>query len=170
MTDSQQNFTFSNSVDKLRGEFDSLIEKAMTQGEKALNVFGVKENFFSWCPAVEMTENTEEIHVIVEVPGIKANDLDVSLAGNMLTIEGSREFPETPKGEISHLNERKEGTFKRVLPMPSAVNPDEVNADVTNGILHLTIGKSEACKPRQIVIQSNSETAKKEESLQGSPE
>ncbi len=168
MTDSDQNSTFSGSIDKLRGEFDTLIEKALTQGEKALNVFGVKESLFTWSPSVDMTEDPENIFVEIDVPGMDASNLNLTLAGNILSIEGKREFPEQPEGITSHLCERKQGSFKRIIPMPSAVNPNEVSADISHGILHLTIGKAEISKPKQIVIQTKSE--KKEEALQESPE
>ena len=166
MPEPDQNSTFSNSVDKLRGEFDTLIEKALTQGEKALNVFGLKENTSSWSPDIEMNEDENHIYITADVPGMDSDNLILTLAGNMLTIEGKREIPELAEGITSHLCERKQGPFKRIIPMPSAVNSDEITADIANGILHLTIAKSEIDKPKQIIIQTKPEkTEIKEEAL-----
>lgn len=163
MTEDKTNSSFSGSIDKLRGEFDTLIEKAVSQGGKALNAFGMKDSFFGWVPTVDVSEDDESIFVDMDVPGYEANDLDVKLAGNMLTIEGEREGVELADGVTSHVNERKQCSFKRVLPMPTSVNPDDVKADISKGVLHLTIAKAEACIPKQIEIHSGNESSKSEE-------
>lgn len=103
-------------------------------------------------PAVNITEDSNNYYLRSELPGIKADNLNIEANGRNLTISGKREIK--PEGEDVkyHRREREAGTFSRVIEFPRDVNTEEINAKMANGILTVTLAKSEAAKPRQITV------------------
>lgn len=89
--------------------------------------------------------------VRAELPGISKDDISIKIQGNYLEISGKRVI-ETPEGFKSHRNERSSTTFSRSFTLPDEVDAEKVDAALKDGILYLTLPKSEAAKPRQITI------------------
>jgi HSP20 family protein len=139
-------------VEKLRQELDRWLEVAWNQGERALDAIGVRQPCKDWLPRIDVVESTEEIRVFVDVPGINPDAIDVTLAGNMLTIHGERTLPHVATGDVAVFQERPRGKFSRSVPLPASVNPERVAAEAKDGVLTITIAKAEACKPRKIQI------------------
>lgn len=103
-------------------------------------------------PRTNLYEKGDQFELVAEVPGLSKDDLDVKLQGNYLEISGKRQV-KAPEGYRSHRVERGSATFTRSLTLPAEVDSDKVSATLKDGILVLTMPKSEAAKPRQISIK-----------------
>jgi len=94
--------------------------------------------------------------VRLEVPGVRPQDIEVTLRDGVLTIKGKRERAEEQKGETYHLVERAYGEFVRSFTLPSAVDPEGISADYKDGILELRLPKTQAQRPRRIPVNLGS--------------
>lgn len=145
------------SIDRLRTEFDKLLGIAVEQGERALDKLGLFGNEAVWIPRVDLLEQEDQVQVYIDLPGVTAEEINITLAGNMLTVTGTRSTGiTTTAGQTVRMSERPSGEFRRSVPMPVAVDPDKVTASVQNGILSVVLEKSSIEKPRQIPINSAS--------------
>jgi len=144
-----------NSVERFRKELDSWLEIAQNQGDKALGIFGLQRSSAPFSPRIDLVETTEEMIVFVDLPGIDPDAVDVTIAGNMLTISGEIEEPEASKESTVHWSERSSGSFTRSIPMPSPVDSEQVRADSKNGVLTVRLIKSERTKARQVTVKSD---------------
>jgi len=102
-------------------------------------------------PRTNLYDKGESFLLVAEVPGLAKKDLKVKIQGNYLEISGTREVT-APEGYRVHRSERGSASFTRSLTLPSDVDSEKVTAVLENGILSLTLPKSEAAKPRQISI------------------
>ena len=103
--------------------------------------------------ALDVFDNGETYSVAADLPGLNPDDIEITLHENTLTIAGELVQPELPEGTRRVLNERHYGAFRRSISLPDAVDADNVDANYENGILMLTLPKSEASKPRQISVK-----------------
>ena len=103
-------------------------------------------------PPVDIAEDEHNITLQVEIPGVKPEDLKVTLENNVLTFTGERKFKEEEKKENFHRIERRFGKFTRSFTLPVSVDAEKVNANFEDGVLFITIPKLEAFKPKQINI------------------
>ncbi len=110
----------------------------------------------SWLPAVDVRETKDALEIQVELPGIEAKDVNVSVENGVLTLRGSRNFEKATEGETYHRVERSYGAFERSFTLPTNVDPDRINAVYRLGVLHLTIPKREEAKPKAISIKVES--------------
>ena len=140
----------ATSVEKLRHEFDNWLEAVVYQGERALDAFGFRGRF----PLVDVIETSDAVLVEVDLPGVDPQLVDVLLAGNMLTLRGKRPGRLAAEGETTHLTERGRGEFQRSIPMPAAVDSEQVSAHAENGVLHVRLAKTERALPRQIRVNA----------------
>jgi HSP20 family protein len=102
-------------------------------------------------PAANVWEQGEALLVEMELPGVKSDQLDISVVGGELTVKVNRP-EETPEGITYHRRERPVGSFSRVLRLPLEVNADKVEAELHDGILLITLPKAESAKPRKINV------------------
>lgn len=105
-------------------------------------------------PPLNVSQDHENYYVRAEVPGIVAKDLEITALGRKLSITGKRELEQESERASYHRKERAEGAFSRTVTLPAEFDPDKVNASYKSGILTVTLPKSDAAKPRQIVIKS----------------
>ena len=118
------------------------------------NVFGEDEANVAWGPSVDVVENDNNFQIVAELPGIKMEDVNISLTDNVLTLKGEK------KNEVSEEKrnycriERSYGRFQRSFSLPSSVDSDKVQANLDNGVLTITLPKSEKAKAREIKIQA----------------
>src|SRR5262245_22935520 len=124
------------SVEKLRRELDHWLDVAWSQGEKALDAFGLKGG---WAPAVDIVERGDDILVFVDVPGIDPHGIELTLAGNMLTLRGERFCVRGDDDGHVHLRTRPRGKFQRSIPLPIPVNSDKVSAEAKDGVLTIRL-------------------------------
>lgn len=103
-------------------------------------------------PPINVGSSADTIDVYVFAAGLKADELDVSLQQNLLTVSGKREA-EPQENATYYRRERYNGTFQRVLTLPEDVDPDNVTATYRDGVLHVRIGRREEVKARRIEVQ-----------------
>ncbi|MBF0595327.1 MAG: Hsp20/alpha crystallin family protein [Candidatus Omnitrophica bacterium] len=105
-----------------------------------------------WSPAVDVVETKDSVVVKVDLPGLKKDDIDVSIENNVLTIRGEKKHDvEHREGDVLRA-ERYFGSFYRAFTLPSSVDAQKVNAKFENGVLELSVLKKEEAKPKQIKI------------------
>jgi len=104
-------------------------------------------------PAIDVADSENEIVVKAEVPGCKAEDIDISVHGNTLTISGEKKAEEEKKEKGYYHLERSYGSFRRELSLPGDVDPDKVEASCKNGVLTVTLSKSEKEKAVKVKIK-----------------
>lgn len=106
----------------------------------------------AWLPHFEVRENGSSIRILADVPGIKRNDLEVSIAGNRLIVSGQREAEQRNKDENVHTWERQYGQFTRTFTLPDNVDPDHVTSELRDGVLTIVVPLKAGSQPRKIQI------------------
>lgn len=108
----------------------------------------------NWMPPVDVTEDTNEVRIAAELPGVKAEDVKISLENNVLTIRGEKHQQAIEQdAERAHRFERSYGVFERSFTVPSTVDADRIQAKYELGVLTVALPKVERAKPRQIEIK-----------------
>ena len=107
----------------------------------------------SWSPAVDIYETQNEIVVKAELPGMERKDIELSLENNVLTLKGNRQFEKEAKDENYHRIERSYGTFSRSFSIPAVVDESRIAADHRDGVLTITLPKTQKAKAKQIAIK-----------------
>lgn len=106
-----------------------------------------------WLPSLDISETKNDIVVKAEIPGIDPRAIDISLADDVLTIKGEKRQEKEEKEENYHLIERKYGFFTRSIRLPKDVQSDKITASYKNGLLSVTLPKSEEAKKKEIKIK-----------------
>lgn len=105
-------------------------------------------------PAIDLSETSESFLVEASVPGLKPEDLEVTVENNVLTIKGELRQEQESRERNYHRVERRFGSFQRTIGLPTTVKADAIQASLTNGILRLEIPKAEEVKPRRITVSN----------------
>ncbi len=105
-------------------------------------------------PAINVWTNQDGAVLTAELPGVNPDDIDVSVVGDTLTLTGSRRPEELKEGEKYHRRERGYGKFTRTFQLPFSVEGDKVEAMFGKGVLHLSLPRAEAEKPRKIAVKT----------------
>jgi HSP20 family protein len=130
---------------QLRDEMDRLVTGFFGAAD------GILPPVFRGQPAANVWEQGDALMVEMEVPGVKSDQLDISVAGGELTVRIER--PETaPEGAAYHRRERAVGSLSRVIHLPVEVDTDRVQADLRDGVLTITLPKAASAKPRKINV------------------
>ena len=146
------------SVERLRRELDHWLEVAWQQGERALDKIGVRAGSLTSTPAVDIIETDEEVLVLADLPGVDPERVTVELTGHMLTIAGERTGEDVDRAKTVHVRERFDGQFRRSVPLPVPVKPDEVEAEVTHGVLRVRMPKADVARSKRIPIKTAPKT------------
>ncbi len=101
---------------------------------------------------LDVSETEGEYVVKASLPGVRPEDVEITVHGDTLTIRGESKAEEDKKGEQWHLRERRYGAFQRSVALATPVDSDRANAQYEHGVLTLTLPKSESAKPRQIKV------------------
>ena len=104
-------------------------------------------------PLVNLTEDKDGYYVRAELPGLKADELNISATGNTLSISGERKIASEGQDIRYHRREREAGSFSRIISLPGEVDTDKVEAKLKDGILTVHIPKADAAKPKQITVK-----------------
>jgi len=115
-------------------------------------MFG-REGQTRFLPETNIAETDKALEVTVELPGMKAEEVKVEIRDGGLWITGEKKEEKEEQGKTFHRIERRSGTFRRVLPLPAEVHETEVDARFTDGVLKITLPKSEKVAPKQIEIK-----------------
>ena len=130
----------------LRDEMNSLFELPLAAG------LGRQAQLFSgWSPALDLYQNNDNVIAIVELPGMRKEDIEISLHDGMLTIAGERKS-ESGEGENAERTERFTGKFRRSITLPTRVEAGKVTASYKDGILTITLPKAEEAKPKKVEV------------------
>lgn len=128
----------------MRDMMDRLMEEGLARPQSGYLLLGA--------PAVDMYQTDDEIVVKATVPGVKPEELNITVTGDALTIRGEIKEDSERSGATYHVRERRYGSFARTLALPLAVVADKAKADFENGILTLTLPKAEELKPKTITV------------------
>ena len=146
-------FTRLSDIDRMFGAMDRLrnkMDRLFSDYDRSY-LSGPAFTLRSNSPRTNLLESGNTFEVQVEVPGISKDDLNIKILGNYLEISGKRSV-DTPEGYKVHRNERSSSTFSRSFTLPDDVDAEKVEAALKDGILYLTLPKSETAKPKQITI------------------
>lgn len=108
----------------------------------------------TWRPDVDIKETADAIIMQAELPGMKKEDIKLTVRDNTLEISGEKKQEETKEGENYHRVERVYGKFYRSFTLPSMVDASKINAVFKDGVLHVTLPKVEQAKPKEIEIKA----------------
>ena len=136
----------SNRWSTLRDELDSFFELPFWSSSPRAG-----QLFTGWSPALDLYESGDNVVAVVELPGMRKEDIDISLHDGTLTISGERKR-ESTGGEKAQRTERYVGTFRRSITLPTRVDAGKVGATYQDGILKVILPKAEEAKPKQIKV------------------
>ncbi|HLP77710.1 MAG TPA: Hsp20/alpha crystallin family protein [Candidatus Paceibacterota bacterium] len=131
----------------LRNEIDRLFEAPLDELARSSQVLS------GWTPALDIHENNENIVVRAELPGMKKEDMEISLHDGSLSISGERKADRKFENAEVYRSERFIGRFQRTIALPSPVSAERITAQYKDGILTITLPKTEDAKPKQINVQ-----------------
>lgn len=104
-------------------------------------------------PAINVAEDDDNVYATAELPGVGADEIEITVEEDSLVIKGVREI-KTEREEVSyHRREREEGAFNRKVTLPTRIAADKVHAETKNGVLRVVLPKAEEVKPRKIAIK-----------------
>jgi HSP20 family protein len=133
-------------LSNLHSELDRLFESPLfhlAHGSQRLN---------DWSPAIDLHENKDNFIILAELPGMKKEDIEISLHEGALTISGERRSEEKLEDGETFRTERFFGKFHRSVVLPKPVKADKVSASYKDGVLTVTLPKTEEVKPKQIEV------------------
>jgi HSP20 family protein len=116
---------------------------------------GRESEFFSWAPAVDLFEDKDNLVVKAELPGMTKDQIDISLHQGSLLISGERKSESQGDESETSRSERFFGRFQRALELPKPVDANRVTASYKDGILTVTLPKTEESKPKQITVKAS---------------
>jgi len=131
----------------LREAMDRLFDDAFTRP------INLRDGGWS-APAVDMYQTDDEVVVRVALPGFKADEVQINVTGDVLTLRGEMKHEEEKKDKAWHIREHRWGSFERSIALPTEVTADRANADFENGILTITLPKAEEVKPKTITVKA----------------
>ena len=106
-----------------------------------------------WSPCVDISETKDNLVITAEVPGMKKDDIRISINDNILTLRGEKKQEKKVDEENYHRIERSYGAFHRSFTLPTAIKQDQVKASYKDGILRINLPKAEEAKPKEIAIE-----------------
>jgi HSP20 family protein len=111
-------------------------------------------------PAIDVFEKDDKFVVKAELPGMKEEDIDVSVVGDTLTIKGEKKTETEVKEEDYYRCERSYGSFVRSIPLPSTVNADKIEANYEGGVLEVSLPKVAKVKPKKVKVSAKKKAEK----------
>ncbi|MGQ9833793.1 MAG: Hsp20/alpha crystallin family protein [Candidatus Villigracilaceae bacterium] len=130
----------------LREAMDRLFDEAFTRPLSLSNVAPM--------PAIDMYQTDDEVVVKAALPGLKPDDVQISVTGDLLTLRGEFKQENEKKDATYHIREHRYGAFERSIMLPTDVQTEKAKADFENGVLTITLPKAEAVKPKTISIKA----------------
>lgn len=149
--------TEAPSLASLRGEIDRLFDTFVREP------FGSLEWPFAgergWIPAVDLAEDDREVTVRAEVPGMKPEDLDVTISGSQLVLSGEKKQAAASEGKDFYHTESRYGAFQRSIPLPQEVDPENVEAEYAHGVLTVRLKKCPSAVARRIDVRAGGQAS-----------
>jgi len=135
-------------LENIQGEMNSLIENFFTPWRRETDVLP-----YRWKPVCDLKEDDENYILEAEIPGLKREDIKITLKNEILTISGERKEKKKKKDKHSHLFERQSGSFYRLFALPAGVVEDKIDATYRDGILKVVLPKTEEAKVKEIAVK-----------------
>ncbi len=107
----------------------------------------------AWMPPLDISERKDAYLITVELPGVELDDVQITMEGSLLTIQGERHFAHDSSEQQFHRIERRYGSFRRSITLPAHVMTDAVQATAGGGVLQILVPKAEEAKPKQIQVR-----------------
>ena len=136
-------------ISSVRDEMDRLFDNSLAPWRPT----GAGFSEGAWTPEVDVIEDENSVIIRANIPGLKQDEIDLSVVGDTLTLKGEKKQESEIKKENYHRIERSYGFFQRVIPLPSAVDADKVKASYQDGVLEVELPKKEEAKPKKIDIK-----------------
>lgn len=137
---------------ELRSEMDRLFDSLLRDPWGSLTEgFGGGR---AWLPAVDVSESDQEVTIRAEIPGVDPKDLEVSVAGNRLTLAGEKKEHSEKDGKNFHHSESRYGAFRRTIELPSGVDPNQISAEHSQGVVTIRLKKTHAAAPKKIEVKA----------------
>lgn len=144
--------------DDLRGAQDELMRMSRMPGHWASGQFGQQPGTGSatqaWVPAVDITERKDAYLVAAELPGIGIEDMEITFQDSLLTIQGHRHAATVVAGDKVHRSERRYGSFRRSITLPSHVQADKIEASTQDGVLMVVVPKAHEAHAKRIQVRA----------------
>ena len=135
----------------LRSEMDRLLGSYVREPFGALDwPFGSQRG---WAPAVDVAENDTEVTVRAEIPGVDPEDLEITVSQGSLVLAGEKKESHEESGAGFFHTETRYGSFRRSIPLPEAVDPQQVEAEYSNGVLTVCLKKSPSSPAKRIEVK-----------------
>jgi HSP20 family protein len=140
-----------NELDNLRREIDETFRGVgMARPLAATFLSPTSARRF---PLLNLSEDESQVYLDALLPGVDPKELQLSLLRETITITGARKAPVDAKGGLVHRNELGFGKFSRTVDLPTEIDPDRTSAQYRDGVLRITMAKSEHAKPRKIEVE-----------------
>jgi HSP20 family protein len=107
----------------------------------------------AWAPALDISERKDAYLVTVELPGLKPEDLDITMEDGLLTIQGERHYTSESSEQQFHRVERRYGAFRRSITLPAHVMAEGIEASFEDGVLQILVPKAEEAKPKRVQVR-----------------
>lgn len=145
----RQRSSVPSTVDRLRDEFDRMLEHWWSDhGGLEQELPGA-----AWQPKVDISEVEGALEVKVDLPGIKPEDVNISVSNDQLTIQGEQKEEKETKEKTVHRIERRYGSFYRSIPLPAGTDPEKVTAEADNGVITITLPKPPESQAKRISVK-----------------
>ena len=131
----------------LREAMDRLFDDAFTSPLSMRNGWSMS------APAIDMYQTDNEVVVKASIPGVKAEEVQINITGDVLSLKGEVKHEEERNDRAWHIREQRFGSFERSVALPTAVKTDKAEAVFENGVLTITLPKADEVKPRTINIK-----------------
>lgn len=105
-------------------------------------------------PSIDVTETDKEIEITAELPGLEEKDVQINLSDNLLTIRGEKKAEKEQKDKNYRMVERSYGSFERTLELPEGINADAIKANISKGVLKVTVPKPAPAQTKKIEVKS----------------
>ncbi len=132
----------------LREAMDRLFDDAFTRP------LSIRDGWSMANPAIDMYQTENDVVVKASIPGMKAEDVQINITGDVLTLKGESKQEEERNDKAWHIREQRFGSFERSVALPTAVKTDKADAVFENGILTITLPKADEVKPKTINIKA----------------
>ena len=138
----------------LRAAQDETLRAAKAHGWRPGQQFSGGTASAAWVPAVDISERKDAYLVAAELPGVKADDLEITFEDGLLTIQGERRFAHDSAEEKMHRTERYYGAFRRSITLPSHIEADKIEASVQDGVLQILVPKAPDVQAKRIQVHA----------------
>jgi HSP20 family protein len=133
----------------LRDEIDQVFDRMF---QSPWDLTQASQFMAGWSPAIDLYEDKDNLVVKAELPGMKKEDIEITLQDGLLSVSGERKEEKKEESAETYRSERYVGRFQRTFSLPSTVNEEQITASYKDGVLTVTLPKSEEAKPKQIAV------------------